>query len=41
MNNIENGEIYKRNKWSVVETPIFTQERDFIRNTLKTKIDDN
>lgn len=41
MNNIENGETYKRNKWSVVETPIFTQERDFIRNTLKTKIDDN
>ena len=39
MNNIEHGQIYNRSKWQVVETPTFTQDREFIRELLKVKKD--
>jgi tRNA(His) 5'-end guanylyltransferase len=32
---------FTRNKWQVVETPTFTQDREFIKSLLKTKKDDN
>jgi tRNA(His) 5'-end guanylyltransferase len=32
---------FTRNKWQVIETPTFTQDREFIKGLLKTKKDDN
>jgi tRNA(His) 5'-end guanylyltransferase len=37
MNNIELGKTYTRNKWRVVETPIFTQDKEFIKSFLPIK----
>ena len=37
MNNIELNQIYTRNKWQVVETPIFTQDKGFIKSFLPIK----
>jgi hypothetical protein len=38
---IDPNQIVKRNKWQVIETPTFTQDREFIKGLLKTKKDDN
>jgi tRNA(His) 5'-end guanylyltransferase len=32
---------FTRNVWGVIETPTFTQDREFIKSLLKTKKDDN
>lgn len=32
---------FTRNVWEVIETPTFTQDREFIKSLLKTKKDDN
>jgi tRNA(His) guanylyltransferase len=37
MNNIELGQTYTRNQWRVVETPIFTQDKEFIKSFLPIK----
>jgi tRNA(His) 5'-end guanylyltransferase len=37
VNNIELGQIYTRNKWKVVETPVFTQDKEFIKSFLPIK----
>ena len=37
MKNIELGQTYTRNKWRVVETPIFTQDKGFIKSFLPIK----
>lgn len=36
-----NGTTFTRNKWQVVETPTFTQDREFIKGLLKTNKNDN
>ncbi len=37
-----NGDVtYTRNKWRVIETPIFTQDRTFIKGLLKIEKNDN
>jgi hypothetical protein len=32
---------YTRNKWRVIETPTFTQDREFIKGLLKIERNDN
>jgi hypothetical protein len=38
MNNIELNQIYTRNKWQVVETHIFTQDKGFIKSFLPISV---
>jgi tRNA(His) 5'-end guanylyltransferase len=38
---IPSGHTFTRNVWEVIETPTFTQDREFIKGLLKTKKDDN
>jgi hypothetical protein len=37
---ISEGDTYKRNVWELdIETPTFTQDREFIKGLLKTKVE--
>jgi len=38
---IDPNQIVKRNRWQVVETPTFTQDREFIKGILNTKKKEN
>jgi hypothetical protein len=38
---IDPTQVVMRNKWQVIETPIFTQDREFIKGLLNTKKKEN